>query len=301
MPDGWIPIVGDSHFSSGIGGGTATGKATLNDLRMVKRVDSASIVTILRAQGVKVQAADESAWRQLADALNALRRVYAKPTANVDPRNSSRVNVSETQLAKSNDPSFPKTASTERANKEKTDTAATQGSDAHPGVGFLRSMDSGKSWQVVGTCNTAKGCDALKAACSTLTNHTFKAPEGDERVGECIDQTGVSTSTFFLRNSNSPAAPSKNPATTTGMGEGGNNEVTHKRPGSSASATGGAGGGKIKFDEFLIKRASDSASPTIQCGGAVMCKKVKTTCATLRGTYTRINDVSGSCRHQLTN
>lgn len=140
--------------------------------------------------------------------------------------------------------------------------------------------------EIVGTCNTVRGCEALKGACKTLKKHSFKVIEADGSTGVCYDQA---TATFFLRNSNTPGPATKDP--TTGQNEAANKEVTQQQSGT------GAGAGKIKFNEFTIKKTSDAATPTLQCEGVVLCRKVKDICATLGGTYKRINDLQGTCRH----
>ena len=55
--------------------------------------------------------------------------------------------------------------------------------------------------KIVGTCNTARGCVALKDACRTLQKHSYKATAADGSLGVCAN-TGV----FYLRNSNTPSA-----------------------------------------------------------------------------------------------
>ncbi len=73
MPWGWIPIVGDWN-----GDGTVSIGNFLSNP-----------VDTLHTRGVKVPAADEATWRQLTEALKALRRSYAKPGASLNQQDSS--------------------------------------------------------------------------------------------------------------------------------------------------------------------------------------------------------------------
>ena len=51
---------------------------------------------------------------------------------------------------------------------------------------------------IVGTCNTAKGCEALKDACKSLKKHSFKETDSDGSLGVCLGQPD-----FYLKNTNS--------------------------------------------------------------------------------------------------
>lgn len=137
------------------------------------------------------------------------------------------------------------------------------------------------SW-VVGSCNTTQGCKALKNVCETLPKHTFATNE-EESVGVCADTTrGSNTGAWFLRNTNTAGDNSN---------EGGNNEVIQKRPGSNPAQ------GKRQYAPVAILKRIDMSTPSLNCEGVAMCRKVQSTCATLGGTYKPRNDVSGSCRH----
>ncbi len=65
IPNGWIPVAGDWN-----GDGTITGADFLKDP-----------VASFHMQGIRVAVGDVDSWRQVADALKALRRAYAKPPA----------------------------------------------------------------------------------------------------------------------------------------------------------------------------------------------------------------------------
>lgn len=147
---------------------------------------------------------------------------------------------------------------------------------------FETFIPAGRSRQVVGSCNTTQGCKALKNVCETLPKHIFATNE-DASLGVCGDTTRRSSrGAWFLRNSNSAGDTSN---------EGGNNEVINKRPGTSQAQ------GKRQYDPIRITKEWDVNTPALNCEGAAICRKVQNTCATLGGTYRRINDVSGSCRH----
>lgn len=62
--------------------------------------------------------------------------------------------------------------------------------------------------RVVGTCDTIKGCNALKAACNRLKNRTFKSVPGGSR-GACVEQADNSGSSAKLENN--PGAQSSEP------------------------------------------------------------------------------------------
>jgi hypothetical protein len=114
--------------------------------------------------------------------------------------------------------------------------------------------------RVVGTCNTAKGCVALRDACKSLKKHSFKPTKDDGSLGMCVDQNPA-TATFYLRNSNAPKSPNT-PAAPVGL----------------AAPT-------------------NTSEATLYCHGAVFCRKVKNICAALGGNYTPIYDTSGSCQY----
>jgi hypothetical protein len=116
--------------------------------------------------------------------------------------------------------------------------------------------------KIVATCNTAKGCEALKDACKSLKKHSFKATEANGSLGVCIDQTFNPTSTFYLRNSNPPKQPAKTPAADVGLAA-----------------------------------PKNTSEATLYCHGTVICRKVKNICAALGGNYTPIYDLSGSCSY----
>jgi hypothetical protein len=118
-----------------------------------------------------------------------------------------------------------------------------------------------KANKVVGTCNTSKGCKALKETCKSLRDHTFKATEADGSLGVCINEYDPATRTFFLRNSNSPGSPT-NP---TASGE--------------------------------LAAPTKQEKAVLYCHGNVFCRKVKNICAALGGTYTPIYDLSGACNY----
>ncbi len=112
--------------------------------------------------------------------------------------------------------------------------------------------------KIVATCNTARGCEALKTECKSLKKHTFKATDADGKLGMCVEQTTA----FFLKNSNSPDQPNNKPTADVGL--------TAPKPTSEA---------------------------TLYCHGTVMCRKVKNICAALGGDYTPVYDTSGSCNY----
>ena len=201
MPKGWIPVVGDLH-----GDGTTSVGDFLSDP-----------VGSLRAQGVNVPDADESAWRQLADALKGLRRDYANPRATLDRKDSA---------------------------------------DSFYGTGVYKSTDSGHTWQIVGICNTARSCEKLKDACESLQDHSFEATAADGSLGMCLTAR-LATSTFYLRNSNSPTKPT---------------------------------------DDLSLAAPKKTSEAALYCHGTVMCRKVKNICAALGGTYRPVYDLSGSCQ-----
>lgn len=238
IPNGWIPVAGDWN-----GDGTITGADFLRDP-----------VGTLYAQGLRVAVADADSWREVADALKALRRAYAKPSATLNRQNS---------------------------NQSELTSAPTQSSQGS--VIIYNVYTSGAtSSQVVGNCNTTQGCKILKNVCETLPKHAF-ATNQEGSLGVCADTTRRSgTGAWFLRNSNSAGGTSN---------EGGNNEVIKRRPGTNQAQ------GKPQHPEIRISKEWDVASPALNCEGAAICRKVQNTCATLGGTYKRINDVSGSCRH----
>ena len=160
----------------------------------------------------------------------------------------------------------------------------------------IKATQSGKEYQsyrfgvvftttikhVVGSCNTTQGCKVLKNVCETLPKHTFATNE-EESVGVCADTTRNSgTGAWFLRNTNTAGNTSN---------DGGNNEVTHKRPESSEAQ------GNRRYAVITILKRVDRSSPALNCEGAAICRKVQSTCATLGGTYKRISDDSGACKH----
>lgn len=133
---------------------------------------------------------------------------------------------------------------------------------------------------VVASCNTTKGCKALKNVCDTLPNHDFATDE-KESVGVCADTTRrFNTSAFFLRNTNTADD-------TSSQGVGG----IDFRPGSNQVQ------GSRQYAPVTILKRIDRSTPALNCEGAALCMKVQSTCATLGGTYKRIGDVGGSCKY----
>ena len=115
--------------------------------------------------------------------------------------------------------------------------------------------------KIVGTCNTVKGCKALKDACKSLKKHSFKTTDADGKLGVCIDQS-ASQPNFYLRNSNPPGQPHKKPSADLGLAA-----------------------------------PKNTSEATLYCHGTVMCRKVKNICAALGGNYTPVYDLSGSCQY----
>lgn len=133
--------------------------------------------------------------------------------------------------------------------------------------------------QVVASCNTTEGCKTLKNVCETLPKHDFATDE-TRSAGVCADTTRNSnTGVWFLRNSISAGDLSN---------QGGNNQVTDKRPGSRQAQRSKLPMHRwtVRFDEFALN-----------CEGVPICKKVQNACAILGGIYKPRDDVSGSCRH----
>lgn len=138
-----------------------------------------------------------------------------------------------------------------------------------------------ESRQVVGSCNTTQGCKALKSVCETLPKHDFTTNK-EGSVGVCADATRNSdTAAWFLRNSN----------TAGNSNEGRDIVGIDVRPGNNQAQ------GNRQYSEVVILKRVDVSTPSLNCEGVAMCRKVQSICATLGGTYQRRNDVSGSCRH----
>ncbi|MFY9618827.1 MAG: hypothetical protein WAM70_10630 [Pyrinomonadaceae bacterium] len=135
---------------------------------------------------------------------------------------------------------------------------------------------------VVGSCNTTQGCKALKNVCETLPKHDFATNEAGS-VGVCADTSRKSsTGAWFLRNSNSPGDTSNEDKNTVGI---------DIRPGNNQAQ------GKRRYAPVVILKRIDKSTPSLNCEGAAICRKVQSTCPTLGGTYKRISDVAGSCGH----
>ena len=122
---------------------------------------------------------------------------------------------------------------------------------------ILSSIPNAEAGRNVGTCNTAGACAALKVACKSIKNHSFKTTSADGSLGMCVDPTSGPQ-----RNSNAPNPSRKSPVADVGL-------VAPKK----------------------------SSEATLYCHGTVICRKVKNICAALRGTYTPVYDLSGSCQY----
>lgn len=112
--------------------------------------------------------------------------------------------------------------------------------------------------KIVGTCNTARGCAALKDACKSLQKHSFKATAADGSLGVCAN-----THTFFLRNSN--VGPSQ--------------QSTKPTP------------------EMGLVAPVPTSDATVSCFGTLFCAKVKKICAALGGDYQTTDPNTGTCHY----
>ncbi len=138
---------------------------------------------------------------------------------------------------------------------------ANVSSDSFYGTGIYKSTDTGRTWTVVGTCNTTRGCLALKDACGSLKGHTLKSSDAAGSLGTCSAQPG-----FFLKNTNSAGSGNPQPPT---------------RP----------------TPDLGLAAPKKTSEATLYCHGAVFCRKVKNICAALGGKYRTIYDLSGACNY----
>lgn len=127
-----------------------------------------------------------------------------------------------------------------------------------------------KGGRIAATCNTLRGCKALKDTCKSLEKHSFKATAADGSLGVCMDQTrNTSRGDLVLTNTDKtgagklyPNQPHKNPATDVGLAA-----------------------------------PKKTIEATIYCSGVSICRKVKNICAVFHGTYTPSSGHSGSCEY----
>lgn len=132
---------------------------------------------------------------------------------------------------------------------------------ATPPDPMIAAWPSKRFGKIVGTCNTARGCVALKNACKSLRKHSYKATAADGSLGVCAN-----TGTFFLRNSNTPSAATKQQST------------------------------KPTADLGLAAPVPTSEA-TVSCFGTLFCTKVKKICAALGGDYQPTYDYMGTCHY----
>ncbi|MEO8436697.1 MAG: hypothetical protein ABI596_17495 [Pyrinomonadaceae bacterium] len=130
-----------------------------------------------------------------------------------------------------------------------------------PRDNLIAAWPSKQIGKIVGTCNTARGCQALKNACKSLPKHSYKATAADGSLGVCAN-TGV----FYLRNSNTPNAATKQQST------------------------------KPTADLGLAAPVTTSEA-TVSCFGTLFCGKVKKLCAALGGSYQPTYDYMGTCHY----
>ena len=201
IPNGWIPVAGDWN-----GDGTITGADFLKDP-----------VATLRSQGIQVAVGDVNSWREVADALKALRRAYAKPSATLNRQNSNQ--SEQTSALRQSSQARPTVNAGNSAGHPERNLS---GVDYRPGTAGLDADNKIDSRQVVGSCNTTRGCVALKNVCEALPKHAF-ATNKEGSVGVCADTTRrFQHLTWFLKNTNNSENTSD---------EGGNNELTDKGSG----------------------------------------------------------------------
>ena len=128
----------------------------------------------------------------------------------------------------------------------KSEFAAASPSETPPAKASATSPAKKEVAKIVGTCNTSRGCAALKDACKSLPKHSYKATAADGSLGVC---TVPATTAFYLRN----------------------------------SGTGGAAP-KPTADVGLAAPVPTSEG-TLYCHGTLFCGKLKKICAALGGSY----------------
>jgi hypothetical protein len=143
----------------------------------------------LRAGRVEVPAADERAWRQLAEALKELHGVYSRigTKRNAEGQQApselnGRTGVEGTQAVAPRGWD-PKKKIEVTGSSETSQEQASAGDPDRPVI--LGSTPNSENSKVVGTCNTTRGCAALKDACKSLQKHSFKATAADKSLGVC--------------------------------------------------------------------------------------------------------------------
>lgn len=121
-------------------------------------------IATLRSHDVDVRGDDGRDWRELAAALRALQRAYEANGRSQSSASSDLTDVTPTSAAQR--------------------LRIIEGYSAEFYAG--NRIENGP---IVGTCNSGTGCDALKAACSSLPKHTFKEKNGDGSLGVCVGQS----------------------------------------------------------------------------------------------------------------